>query len=160
MIMKKVSILVSTIDSGGAEKQAVLLAIQLSKHTDVNLIVLYGGHTEYKGNVDLLTKSSVKVHRLNGSMLLKTIRIRELLKESHTDVLLNYLTMPDLLGSFLGKRLKISVYNGIRNSRLPRSKMLIEKWAHNHWATATIYNCYSGADYFEKSTGFLYYLLR
>ena len=150
MIMKKVSILVSTIDSGGAEKQAVLLAIQLSKHTDVNLIVLYGGHTEYKGNVDLLTKSSVKVHRLNGSMLLKTIRIRELLKESHTDVLLNYLTMPDLLGSFLGKRLKISVYNGIRNSRLPRSKMLIEKWAHNHWATATIYNCYSGADYFEK----------
>lgn len=43
MIMKKVSILVSTIDSGGAEKQAVLLAIQLSKHTDVNLIVLYGG---------------------------------------------------------------------------------------------------------------------
>ncbi|MCS2965926.1 hypothetical protein NXW94_07885 [Bacteroides ovatus] len=69
--MKKVSILVSTIDSGGAEKQAVLLAIQLSKHTDVNLIVLYGGHTEYKGNVDLLTKSSVKVHRLNGSMLFK-----------------------------------------------------------------------------------------
>ena len=53
MIMKKVSILVSTIDSGGAEKQAVLLAIQLSKHTDVNLIVLNGGHTEYKGNVDL-----------------------------------------------------------------------------------------------------------
>ena len=128
MIMKKVSILVSTIDSGGAEKQAVLLAIQLSKHTDVNLIVLNGGHTEYKGNVDLLAESSVKVHRLNGSMLLKTIRIRELLKESHTDVLLNYLTMPDFLGSFLGKRLKISVYNGIRNSRLPRSKMLIEKW--------------------------------
>ena len=150
MIMKKVSILVSTIDSGGAEKQAVLLAIQLSKHTDVNLIVLNGGHTEYKGNVDLLAESSVKVHRLNGSMLLKTIRIRELLKESHTDVLLNYLTMPDFLGSFLGKRLRISVYNGIRNSRLPKSKMLMEKWAHNHWATATIYNCYSGADYFEK----------
>ena len=140
--MKKVSILVSTIDSGGAEKQAVLLAIQLSKHTDVNLIVLYGGHTEYKGNVDLLAKSSVKVHRLNGSMLLKTIRIRELLKESHTDVLLNYLTMPDFLGSFLGKRLRISVYNGIRNSRLPKSKMLMEKWAHNYWATGTIYNCY------------------
>ena len=35
-------------------------------------------------------KRQVKVHRLNGSMLLKTIRIRELLKESHTDVLLNY----------------------------------------------------------------------
>ncbi len=54
MIMKKVSILVSTIDSGGAEKQAVLLATLLSKHTDVNLIVLYGDHTEYKRNVDML----------------------------------------------------------------------------------------------------------
>lgn len=64
MIMKKVSILVSTIDSGGAEKQAVLLATLLSKHTDVNLIVLYGDHTEYKRNVDMLVKSSVKIHRL------------------------------------------------------------------------------------------------
>ena len=44
--MKRVSILLSTIDSGGAEKQAVLLASQLSKHTEVNLIVLYGNHTE------------------------------------------------------------------------------------------------------------------
>ena len=26
----------------------------------------------------------------------------------------------------------------------------MEKWAHNHWVTATIYNCYSGADYFGK----------
>ena len=58
--------------------------------------------------------------------------------------------MPDFLGSFLGKRLRISVYNGIRNSRLPKSKMLMEKWAHNYWATGTIYNCYSGADYFGQ----------
>lgn len=64
MIMKKVSILVSTIDSGGAEKQAVLFATLLSKHTDVNLIILYGDHTEYKRNVDMLVKSSVKIHRL------------------------------------------------------------------------------------------------
>ena len=148
--MKKVSILVSTIDSGGAEKQAVLLATLLSKHTDVNLIILYGDHTEYKRNVDMLVKSSVKIHRLNGNILSKAVRIRNILKESHTDILLNYLTMPDFLGSFLGKRLRIRVYNGIRNSRLPKSKMLIEKWAHNHWVTATIYNCYSGADYFGK----------
>ena len=148
--MKKVSILVSTIDSGGAEKQAVLLATLLSKHTDVNLIVLYGDHTEYKRNVDMLVKSSVKIHRLNGNMLSKAVQIRNILKESHTDILLNYLTMPDFLGSFLGKRLRIRVYNGIRNSRLPKSKMLIEKWAHNHWVTATIYNYYFGKLGFRK----------
>lgn len=148
--MKKVSILVSTIDSGGAEKQAVLLASQLSKHTDVNLIVLYGNHPEYKRNVDLLVGSSVKTHKLFGNILLKMKQIKIILEESKTEVLLNYLTMPNLVGSLVGRMCGIRVYNGIRNSRMPKSKLLMEKIAHNLWATGTIYNCYSGADYFSN----------
>lgn len=146
--MKRVSILLSTIDSGGAEKQAVLLATLLAKHTEVNLIVLYGDHTEYKRNIDLLTESTVKVHKLIGNMLFKLRRIKSIIKESETEVLLNYLTMPNFVGSLVGRMCGIRVYNGIRNSRMPKSKMLIEKIAHNLLATGTIYNCYSGADYF------------
>lgn len=146
--MKRVSILLSTIDSGGAEKQAVLLASQLSKHTEVNLIVLYGNHSEYKRNVDLLAESTVKVHKLIGNMLSKLRCIKSIIKESKTDVLLNYLTMPDFVGSLVGRMCGIRVYNGIRNSRMPKDKMLIEKIVHNLFATGTIYNCYSGADYF------------
>ena len=121
--MKRISILVSTIDSGGAEKQAVLLATHLSKRTDVNLIVLYGDYPEYKYNVDLLAESNVKVHKLFGNMLSKMGHIRNILKETKTDVLLNYLTMPDFVGSFVGRMCGIRVYNGIRNSRLPKGKM-------------------------------------
>lgn len=146
--MKRVSILLSTIDSGGAEKQAVLLAYQLSKHTEVNLIVLYGNHSEYKRNVDLLAESTVKIHKLIGNMLSKMIQIKRILKDSKTDVLLNYLTLPDFVGSLVGRMCSIRVYNGIRNSRMPKIKLRMEKIAHNHWATGTIYNCYSGADYF------------
>lgn len=146
--MKRVSILLSTIDSGGAEKQAVLLASQLSKHTEVNLIVLYGNHSEYKRNVDLLAESTVKVHKLIGNMLSKLRCIKSIIKESETEVLLNYLTMPNFVGSLVGRMCGIRVYNGIRNYRMPKSKMLIEKIAHNLLATGTIYNCYSGADYF------------
>ena len=146
--MKRVSILLSTIDSGGAEKQAVLLATLLAKHTEVNLIVLYGDHTEYKRNIDLLTESTVKVHKLIGNMFFKLRRIKSIIKESETKVLLNYLTMPNFVGSLVGRMCGIRVYNGIRNSRMPKSKMLIEKVAHNLLATGTIYNCYSGADYF------------
>ena len=146
--MKRVSILLSTIDSGGAEKQAVLLATLLAKHTEVNLIVLYGDHTEYKRNIDLLAESTVKVHKLIGNMLFKLRRIKNIIKESETEVLLNYLTMPDFVGALVGRMCGIRVYNGIRNSRMPKSKMLIEKIAHNLLATGTIYNCYSGADYF------------
>lgn len=146
--MKRVSILLSTIDSGGAEKQAVLLASQLSKYTEVNLIVLYGNHSEYKRNVDLLAESTVKVYKLIGNMLSKLRCIKSIIKESKTDVLLNYLTMPDFVGSLVGRMCGILVYNGIRNSRMPKGKMLIEKIVHNLFATGTIYNCYSGADYF------------
>lgn len=148
--MKKVAILVSTMDSGGAEKQAVLLATQLSKQIDVNLIVLYGDHTEYKRNVDLLSQSTVKVFRLSGNMLAKIMCFWNILRETKTGVLLNYLTMPDFIGSFVGRMCGIRVYNGIRNSRLPKSKMLMEKLAHNLLANGTIYNCYSGAEYFEN----------
>lgn len=148
--MKRVSILLSTIDSGGAEKQAVLLASQLSKHTEVNLIVLYGNHSEYKRNVDLLAENTVKVHKLIGNMLSKLRCIKSIIKESKTGVLLNYLTMPDFVGALVGRMCGIRVYNGIRNSRMPKSKMLIEKIAHNLLATGTIYNCYSGADYFAN----------
>lgn len=146
--MKTVSILVSTIDSGGAEKQAVLLASRLSCITKVNLIVLYGDHPEYVKNTEILSKSKVAVHKLFGNILLKSKRLKGILKETQTDVLFNYLTMPDLIGSIVGRNCGIRVYNGIRNSRLPCSKMLIERIAHNLLATGTIYNCYSGADYF------------
>lgn len=146
--MKKVSILISTLDSGGAEKQAVLLATQLSRYTNVNLIVLYGNYTEYKRNIDLLSKSSVILYKLSGNLFSKIRQIRRIVEDSKTDVLFNYLTMPDLVGSFVGRLTGIRVYNGIRNSRLPKNKMLMEKVAHNLLATGTIYNCYSGADYF------------
>lgn len=148
--MNKVSILVPTIDSGGAEKQAILLALQLSKKTEVNLIVLYGDHPEYKLNAKLLSGSTVKVYKLSGNLFSKMRHIKCVLKESQTNVLFNYLTMPDVVGAIVGRLCGVRVYNGIRNSRLPKSKMLIERVMHNLWATGTIYNCYSGADYFEK----------
>lgn len=148
--MKNVAILVSTLDSGGAEKQAVLLATQLCKSTRVDLIVLYGDYTEYKRNIELLAASKVVVHKLTGKMLGKMSALRVILKESKSEVLLNYLTMPDFVGSIVGKSLGIKVYNGIRNSRLPKSKMMMERLAHNWLATGTVYNCYSGADYFAQ----------
>ena len=146
-----VSLLVPTIDSGGAEKQAVLLATHLSLRTKVNLIVLYGEHTEYKVNSDQLENSSVVVHRLVGSMASKMLAIGRILKASGTDILFCYLTMPDFIGSIWGKILGISVYNGIRNSRLPKYKLWIDRFSHNYLATGSIYNCYSGARYFSHS---------
>lgn len=147
--MKRVSILIPTIDSGGAEKQAVLLAVQLSKHSTVNLIVLYGNHSEYELNVKMLSESNVIVHKLSSNIFSKICAINRILKSTKTEVLLNYLTLPNVIGSILGRTQGIKVYNGIRSSRLPRAKMLAERIVHNRFATGTIFNCYSGAAYFQ-----------
>lgn len=146
--MKAISILVPTIDSGGAEKQAVLLAIQLSKRYKVHLIVLYGGHAEYKINSDILSASPVYVHKLSGNLIAKVRHIKKILKNTGTIVLFNFLSLPDVIGSYVGYKLGINVYNGIRTTRLESKKECFERYAHNHWATGTIYNCYSGAKYF------------
>ena len=140
--------MVSTLDSGGAEKQAVLLATQMSRQTNVNLIVLYGDYSEYERNIEMLLNSTVKVHKLSGNIISKSIKIRQILIESKSDVLLNYLTMPDFVGAIIGRICGLRVYSGIRSSRLPWGKMLMEIVVHNLLVTGTIYNCYSGADYF------------
>lgn len=151
--MKVISILVPTIDSGGAEKQAVLLAVRLSDRYHVHLIVLYGEHAEYKTNSNMLSESSVHVHKLSGNLIAKVRHIKNILKSTETCALFNFLSFPDVIGSYIGHKIGIKVYNGIRTTRLESKKEYFERYVHNHWATGTIYNCYSGAKYFE-SKGF------
>lgn len=151
--MKTISILVPTIDSGGAEKQAVLLAVQLAKRYGVHLIVLYGGHAEYKTNSDMLSASPVLVHKLSGNLIAKVRLIKNILMSTETCTLFNFLSFPDVIGSYIGYKIGIKVYNGIRTTRLESKKEYFERYVHNHWATGTIYNCYSGSKYFE-SKGF------
>lgn len=146
--MKVISILVPTIDSGGAEKQAVLLAIQLSRLYDIHLIILFGEHDEYKINSDMLTASPVHIHKLSGNLIVKLRHIKDILKTTRACVLFNFLSLPDIMGSYAGHKLGIKVYNGIRTTKLESKKECFERYAHNHWATGTIYNCYSGAKYF------------
>ena len=146
--MKSISILVPTIDSGGAEKQAVLLSTTLSSYYSVNLIVLFGDHIEYSVHVEFLSKSSVSVYKLRGNIVSKVIRLRSILKKTDTSVLFNYLSLPDLIGSFVGRSLHIRTYNGIRTTRLSALKERLEKIAHNLVATGSIFNCYSGVNYF------------
>ena len=146
--MKNISILVPTLDSGGAEKQAVQLAVLLSSFYPVNLIVLFGEHSEYKKNIELLSKSQVRVYRLKGRILSKISKVHSILKHTGTNILFNYLSLPNVLGSIVGKKLGAHVYNGIRTTRLSARKEVCERWVHNLLAKGTIFNSYSGAAYF------------
>lgn len=148
-MQKNIAILIPTINAGGAEKQAVLLAAQLAKNYNVHVIVYAGEKESFAKNVEILKKANVTIHRIIGSKSEKRNKLRQILKEHNIEVLFNYLTKPNVIGSLLGRKCGVKkIFNGIRSSRLPWWKIILERFVHNNYATATIYNSHSGAEYF------------
>jgi len=149
--MRKISILIPTIKPGGAEKQAALLAVSLSKLHNV-FFVAFSGHSEESPNVrKMLEDAKVNIIYLEGSLMKKSKEYLRFLKDQQIDVCFNYLTNCDVLGSLIERKAGVKqIYNGIRNSKLAPAKLIAEWFAHNYIADYTIYNCYSGARYFES----------
>ena len=151
-MQRNIAILIPTLKAGGAEKQAVLLASQLSKRFNVHVIILAGEqNVAFSRNVEIIESSNVKLHKLQGGTMAKYKALKALLKENNIDILFNYLTKPNVIGSIAGRKAGVKrIYNGIRNSRIDWWKLILERFAHNRYATATIYNCYSGEEYFSS----------
>lgn len=150
----KIAILIPTIKPGGAEKQAALLAATLSKEHKVHFVSLWG-----KKNLSVIVQkfledAHVQIHYLSGKRFGKWTEYYNLLKQNQINVAFNYLTVCDVTGALVEKVAGVrTVFNGIRNSRLAPAKTILEWFAHNLISDYTIYNCQSGADYFE-SLGF------
>ena len=149
-----IAILIPSLRQGGAEKQAALLASVLVKHHSVDLYLLYGDYAIAPQNKEVIDNSNVRLHLLNGNIISKTCQLSKELKAKKIDVLFNYLTSCDVIGAVAARMAGVKrVYSGIRNTRLEWHKMIADRFIHNHIATGTIYNCYSGAEYFT-SKGF------
>lgn len=149
-----IAILIPSLRQGGAEKQAVLLAATLSKNHNVAVYLLYGNNAIAPQNQEILDSSNVDVCLMGGNMLSKIFHLRQELKARKIDILFNYLTSCDVVGAVAARLAGVKrVYSGIRNTRLECHKMVADKFVHNCLASGSIYNCYSGAEYFE-SKGF------
>lgn len=148
---KSVAILIPTINAGGAEKQASLLASLLSKRYKV-CVILYSGEAKTNvANVKRLEEADIDVFKLVGSTFSKIDKLKSILKEKNIDCLFNYLTKPNFVGAIAAKKVGVKrIYNGVRNSRIDWWKLILERIAHNYYATATVYNCYSGEEYFSS----------
>lgn len=149
--MKNIAILIPTINAGGAEKQASLLASRLATKYNV-CVILYSGEAKVNiANIQRLEEANIKIHKLIGGTFAKIKELKSILKENNIEILFNYLTKPNFIGSIAAKKAGVThIYNGIRNSRIDWWKLILERIAHNHYATATIYNCYSGEEYFSS----------
>lgn len=148
-----IAILIPTIKAGGAEKQAVLLAAQLSKKYNVHIIIYAGEqNVSFLRNLEILENSNVKLYKLTERGIKEKFNaLKNLLKDNNIEILFNYLTKPNVIGAIAGRKAGVKrIYNGIRNSRIDWWKLILERFAHNYYATGTIYNCYSGENYFSS----------
>ena len=81
--MDNIAIFVSTLGSGGAEKQAALLASVLSKHYNVHFVALYGDSETSDFVMSILKKSGVNVYPLVGSQSKKFKEYATILKSNN-----------------------------------------------------------------------------
>lgn len=150
-MLKNIAILIPTINAGGAEKQASLLATNLSKEYNVCMILYSGEQETNVANAKRLKDANIRILKLIGGTIAKAKELKSILVNENIDILFNYLTKPNVIGAIAGKKAGVKrIYNGIRNSRIDWWKLILERFAHNHYATATIYNCYSGEEYFSS----------
>lgn len=149
-----IAILIPSLRQGGAEKQAALLASVLDKYHSVDLYLLYGYNAIAPQNKEVLDCSNVRLHLLNGNIISKIFKLTNEWKSKNINIVFNYLTSSDVIGAMAARMAGVKrVYSGIRNTRLEWYKMIADRFIHNYIATGTIYNCYSGAEYF-RSKGF------
>lgn len=147
---KKVAILIPSLNKGGAEKQAVLLAESLCGEFDVRFYILFeyaGIERElldlYKGNRDDIV--SMRCSKLNAPF-----RLYRQFRRFKPDVLFCYLTYPDFVGPLVGRIAGIPViYQGLRNAELPKAKMILERIG-NMFSTGTVVNNYVGGEIFRS----------
>lgn len=144
--MKKViAIFVSTIGSGGAEKQAALLAKALSDNYKVLFIALYGNFEQSKTVVSLLKESEADIYLLAGIWSKRICQFGKILRDNKVYCLFNYLTQCDFFGAIIARLCGVKhIYNGIRNSKMETYKCILEFISHNFVANGTIFNSHTG----------------
>ena len=144
-----IAIVIPTIEAGGAEKQAVILARCLSVLHKVSFFLFMGDLPKEQKHLNSLQQAGVELVALKGTAIKKTRQLIQELIRRRIEVAFNFLTLCDGIGCYAEWRAGIRrIYNGIRSSRMPGWKETIERFCNNHFATGTIFNSYCASEYF------------
>lgn len=149
--MAKIGVCVKNLTSGGAEKQAVLLANVMSSYHDVDFIILNSEkvHVKY---LDMLLPA-VRLVKFSGDIKDRYSQYKEYIRTSAPDLIFSYLTAANYYSVKASRGTSTKVVTGIRNSRLPLKKHIVDAILHRFYAVASVCNCESGRKHFGR-TGF------
>ena len=143
-----IAIFVKNLTSGGAEKQAVLLAKVLSSDHDVHFVVFNAAKTHRKYLDMILEMPQINLALFNGGHLSRFHQFCSYIKENKIEIIFSYLTAANLYACLAGFITKAKVVTGLRNAELPTRKLIVDRFLTNHMAALTIANSYSGKENF------------
>lgn len=146
---KNIAVFVKNLTSGGAEKQAVLLAKALQYDYRVCFVIFHADKVHQK-YLDMLNECpEVETVKLYGSKISRFIQLIRLVRSKRIEAIFSYLTVASLLGSVVCKLCGVKGnFPGIRGAYLPKNKARTAKFFTNNLATQTVINSVSGKDYF------------
>ncbi|MBD5235256.1 MAG: glycosyltransferase [Barnesiella sp.] len=149
--MSKIGICVKNLTSGGAEKQAILLANALVARHDVTFIILNADKVSDK-YFDMLLPQ-VKVEKYSGDRKQRLEQYRRYVRTAAPDIIFSYLTAANYYTVRAARGTSTKVVTGLRNSRLPFTKHVADALLNRFGAAASVCNCESGRRHFGR-TGF------
>lgn len=139
-----IAIFVKNLTSGGAEKQAILLAKALSMDYDVHFIVFNAAKTHQKYLALLNETPKIHLVLFNGGHISRFCQFCVYIKKSRIELIFSYLTAANLYACLAGAITGAKVVTGLRNAELPTGKLISDRLLTNHLAALTIANCFSG----------------
>lgn len=153
-MQRNIAIFIGTLKSAGAEKQASLLAKTLNKYHNIYLVVFRGSVIDNKF-IELCNSENIKLIRLYGILCVRLWKFIKFIRRHKVEILFTYLAGDNFIGAMFGRLAGIKyVAGGIRNSVLPKSKLVTNFIIHHLWQTCTIFNNYSGAEKFIENYKF------
>lgn len=95
--MKRVLFLIPTLRSGGAERQAVTIAVLLKRHGyDVEFLVYFNGDF-YE---PMLKEAGIKIHRKVCNYLRRMAYVAYFIHKGHYDTIISFMPTPNFLNCF------------------------------------------------------------
>lgn len=148
--MKVVVVLVKNLVSGGAEKQAFLLAKSLSSAYESHLVVWNGAVVDDKFRA-MFAGSGINIHLVTGGAIARVRGVCALIKSLRPAVLFSSLTAANTFAAIIGKMYSIPVVTSLRCTWFPRHKMIAERFVTNHLVALTVPNSHTGKEIFGNA---------
>ena len=141
---KSIAVFVKNLTSGGAEKQAVLLAKALAGDYEMHYVI-FNGRKVHEKYLDLLHEDKrIHVVSFMGGHTSRFRQFVSYIKANDISLIFSYLTAANLYASMAGMMTGAKVVTGIRNAELPLGRRIADRILTNYFAKKTVVNCFSG----------------